>query len=359
MPDMRKVIIAIALLLAIALVYFSFGELENILKTLQQSDLRFLIAAFALALVWLYNLGVTFRSLYRLVGLHDDSRHLMLVVIVANFVNVIAPSAGIGGMAVFIDDAKRRNHSSGKVTFVGALFTLLDYAAFICVLALGWVVLIRRNNLHTGEITASMILLAIALALAFFFYLGYRSADEMGRALAWVARLLNRIVRPFLHREYLREKQAYIFAEEFAEGVSAIKGRTKELLWPFLFSLNSKAILICILALTFLSYKTPFSVGTLVGGFSIAYLFVIVSPTPAGLGIVEGAMPLALSSLRVQWEAAVLITLTYRAVTFWFPLAIGAVVFRFLQKKPKEQVSAENEPEELGDGTTKKQTPDD
>ncbi|KAF0108254.1 MAG: hypothetical protein FD146_828 [Anaerolineaceae bacterium] len=338
---MKKIIFAIVLLLGVALVYFSFGELENTLITLQQSDLRFLIAAFALSLVWLFNLGVTFRSLYRLVGLEDDSRHLMLVVVAANFVNVIAPSAGIGGMAVFIDDAKRRNHSSGKVTVVGALFVLFDYAAFICVLALGWAVLIRRNNLHASEITASMILLVVALAMAFFFYLGYRSAAEMGRALAWASRLINRVVRPFIHREYLQERHAYVFAEEFAEGVSAIKGRTKKLLWPFLFALNSKAILICILAMTFLSYGTPFSVGTLVGGFSIAYLFVIVSPTPAGLGIVEGAMPLALSSLRVQWEAALLITLTYRAVTFWFPLAVGAAAFRILQRAPKKKQQLE------------------
>ena len=73
------------------------------------------------------------------------------------------------------------------------------------------------------------------------------------------------------------------------------------------------------------------------GGFAIGYLFLIVSPTPSGLGVVEGVMTVVLSTLRVPLGAAALITLTYRAVTFWFPLAVGGVAFRILQQKPKEK----------------------
>jgi uncharacterized protein (TIRG00374 family) len=222
------------------------------------------------------------------------------------------------------------------VTVVGALFVLFDYIAFLCVLALGWVVLIRRNNLNAGEIIASIILLCLAVAFAILLYLGYRSAAELSKALAWMARALNRVLRPFLHRDYLSVERAYTFADEIAEGLSAIRGKRKELLWPFLFALNNKVLLICVLALTFLAFQTPFTVGTLVGGFSIGYLFLIVSPTPAGLGFVEGALTLALNSLRVQLGTAGVITLIYRAITFWYPLGVGALAFRALQRQPKE-----------------------
>ena len=67
---------------------------------------------------------------------------------------------------VFLDDAARRNHSTGKVTVVGVLYILFDYLAFFCVLALGFLVLIRRNNINAGELTAAAILLAIG-AVAF------------------------------------------------------------------------------------------------------------------------------------------------------------------------------------------------
>ena len=339
---MRKIVIVIVLLLGIALVIFSFAELKNISDTLKHSNWRFLAVALFFECLWLYNVAITYGVLYRLVGLHEDKKRLLLVSTAATFVNVIAPTAGIGGMAVFLDDAKRRNYSSGRVTVVGALFVLFDYVAFLCVLALGWVVLIRRNNLNAGEITASLILLGLAIAFAVLIYLGYRSATALGNALAWMARLVNRVLRPFIHREYLSEVRSHEFAAEMAEGLSTIRGKKRNLIWPFLFALNSKALLICVLAFTFLAFGTPFTVGTLVGGFSIGYLFLIVSPTPSGLGIVEGMLTVALNTLRVKLDAAVLITLIYRALTFWFPLAVGGVAFRLLQGKPKEKPSAVN-----------------
>ncbi len=333
---MRKTLFVVVLVLAFVFVIFSFSELESIINTIKRGDWRFIGLGLIIETVWLYNLATTFRALYRLVGLEEDSRHLVLVAAAANFVNVIAPSAGIGGIAVFLDDAKQRNHASGRVTVVGALSVLFDYVAFLCILALGWVVLIRRNNLNAGEITASIILLGLAVAFAVMLYLGYRSAAELSRALAWMARALNRVLRPFLHRDYLSVERAYTFADEIAEGLSAIRGKRKELLWPFLFALNNKVLLICVLALTFLAFKTAFTVGTLVGGFSIGYLFLIVSPTPSGLGFVEGALTIALNSLRVQLGTAGVITLVYRAITFWYPLGVGALALRLLQRKPKD-----------------------
>jgi hypothetical protein len=356
---MRKIIVVILLLLAVALIILSFSELQTIVDTLQHSNWWFLLAALLVEIIWMYNSATTYSVMFRLVGIKERSHRLVLVATAANFVNVLAPSVGLGGMAVFMDDARRRNHSAGRVMVVGMLYILFDYIAFLCVLALGFIVLIRRNNLNVGEVTAAAILLLIAAVVGFLLYLGYKSADELGKALGWLARLVNRILRPFIRRDYLQLERAQTFAREVSEGIDLLRGRQRELLWPFLFSLNNFALLICVLALTFLALGTPFTIGTLVGGFSIGYLFLIVSPTPSGLGVVEGAMTVALNTLRVPLGAAALITLTYRAVTFWFPLAVGAVAFRMLQKEPKGQVAAENETEELMDGSTEKQIPDD
>ncbi|MBI3177068.1 MAG: flippase-like domain-containing protein, partial [Chloroflexi bacterium] len=73
----------------------------------------------------------------------------------------------------------------------------------------------------------------------------------------------------------------------------------------------------------FLAFGQPFSVGAITAVFSLGYLFTIVSPTPLGIGVAEGAMVLTLTSLRVPIEAAVVITLAYRGFTVWLPLAYG------------------------------------
>jgi len=55
---------------------------------------------------------------------------------------------------------------------------------------------------------------------------------------------------------------------------------------------------------------------------------VIVSPTPAGSGIVEGVLVVVLKTLLVPLDAATIITLSYRGVTFWLPLLVGMISFR-------------------------------
>jgi glycosyltransferase 2 family protein len=343
---MRKFIVAVVLFLAVIFVFFRLSELQTIAETLRKSNWVFLSIAALFECLWLYNLAVTFGSLYRLVEVKENRLQLFLMTTSANFVNVVTTSAGVGGMAVFIDSAKRRNLSTGRVMVVGALYILYDYAALMCLVALGFIVLIRRNSLQATELIAAAILLALFLNMAVLLYLGYRSAEKLGRVLAWLSRLVNRLVRPFIHHEYLKEENAHLFAREIAEGISMIRGKRKELVWPFLFSLNNKALLVCIMAFTFLTVGMPFTVGSVVGGVSIANLFLIVSPTPSGLGVVEGVLPLALNLLRIPMGNAVLITLIYRVVTFWFPLLVGIVTFRFLGKSAQPP-SVEADPQDL------------
>jgi uncharacterized protein (TIRG00374 family) len=215
------------------------------------------------------------------------------------------------------------------------LFVLLDYVAFLCVLTLGLLVLFRRNDLHTTEIIASGVIFIIAAALGFLLYLGSRSAESLGNALGAMAHFVNRIARPFIHRDYLSEARAHEFAREMAHDLKSLPERPRSLLKPLLFAFANKALMMGVLAASFLSFEIPFTAGTVIGGFAISYLFLIVSPTPSGIGIVEGIMPLALSSLRVEWSQAVIITLAYRGITFWVPLGVGAAAFRILDRDGK------------------------
>lgn len=332
MARMRKFLVVLVLFLGVAFVILSFSELERIVATLRHGNLWFLGLALVIEFGWFVIIGLTFQSIYFLLGLHEEVRRLMVVAVAANFINVVAPSAGVGGVALFITDAKRNDNPPGKVTVAGALFLLFDYVAFLMILALGLIVLVRRNNLNGGEITASLILLAIASVVGFLLYLGSRSAELLGNTLARMARLVNWAVRPFIrqHRDYLSEARAHAFASEIADGLSSLPEKPRSLLRPMLLALANKTTLMCVLICSFLSFDVPFSAGTIIAGFSIGYLFMIVSPTPSGIGVVEGVLALALTSLRVEWSQAVVITLAYRGITFWVPLGVGALAFRSL-----------------------------
>ena len=329
---MRKIIFILVLFLAAAFVYLSFGELESVVETLQHGNFWFILLGIIFQLGWFIVTGYTYLSLYRVLGLDGTLYKLSLMAAAANFVSTIAPSAGMGGIVVFISEANRNGGSPGKVTIASVLFLFLDYVAFLAVLTLGLIVLFRRNDLDPSEIAASAVILAIAAGLGFLIYLGSRSADALGNALAWMARLINRVARPFIHRDYLREARAHEFAHEIAADLKSLPERPRSLIKPLLSAFLSKTLMMCVLMASFLSFEVPFSAGTIIGGFAISYLFLIVSPTPSGIGIVEGIMPLALSSLNVPWSQAVVVTLAYRGLTFWLPLEIGAVAFRLLNR---------------------------
>ncbi len=339
-PSMRKLIVALGLFLGIALIILSFSELQTILDTLKRGNFYFILLAVAIEVGWFMIMGFTFQAIYRLLGLQESARRLMIVTAAAAFVNIIAPTAGVSGITMFINDGKRRGLATGKVTVAGALFLLADYMAFICILALGLVVLFRRNNLGAGEITASLILVSFAGVLAFLIYLGYRSAEALGNLLARMAHSVNRLLQPILHRSFLSESRAYEFAQEVSDGLSALPENPRSMLYPVLFTLANKTLLMLILISAFLAFDVPFSAGTIIAGFALSYLFLILSPTPSGIGIVEGIMTVALASLGVDYSQAVVITLTYRGITFWLPLGFGALAFRSLNIGVARQVGA-------------------
>jgi len=331
--DMRKFIFILVLFLAAAFVYLSFGELESILETLQHGNIWFILLAVLIQFGWFLMMGFVYRALYQVLNMEERLTRLSLLYAATTFVNIVAPTIGMSGMAYFISHAAGNGKSVGKITIVTMLGLFLDYAAFLVVLTLGLIVLFRRDDLDPAELIASGVMFAVAAGFGFLLYLGSRSADALGDALAWMARLVNRVVNPFIHRAYLSEERAHEFAHEMADDLKSLPERYHSLFIPLLYSLAGKALLMCVLVLIFMAFQVPFTAGTIIGAFAIAYLFLIVTPTPAGVGIIEGVMPLALSSLRVPWSEAVVITLAYRGVTFWIPLAFGALAFRMVQRE--------------------------
>lgn len=331
---MKNFFFALILLLAFYFFLTRAADVEQVLLTLQRGNWVWITVALVVHAAWILNIGSHLRSIYRLLGIDEKIERLAMLGTGASFVNTVAPSAGMSGMVVFINDSRQRNLPISRVTAAAALYVLYDYMAFIAVLGLGIAVLIRRNRLGAPEISASVILVLIALSLAVVLLTAMRSADRLGRALAWIATHTNNLLRPFIRREYLSPARAHEFAHDIGEGLSQIRTHPSGLLLPFALALSKQTLLIMIFFLMFLAFRQPFSVGTLIAGYSIGYLFLIVSPTPSGIGFVEGSMTLALASFRIPLAAAGLITLAYRGITLWLTIVYGMISFRLLNRKP-------------------------
>ncbi len=327
---MRKFLIALALLLGVIFIITRFTEMQGILAVLARGKIGLIFLALLLQMVWIAVVGFTYHSIYSVLGIQTRPVYMARLAAAATFVNVVAPAGGLSSVAVFISNARAHGHSAARVTVASVLFLWLEYGTTLFMLTFGLGEMARRNNLHWSEITASLILLAGALGIAILLYLGMVSADLLGKVLGRAARLINWCLRPFIRRDYLSTQRAHSFALELAEGIAVLRLNPRGLLRPILLALLNKTILVVILGITFLAFDIQPDPGMIVAAFSIAYLFLIVSPTPAGIGIVEGVMTVALRSLAVPIETAAVVTLAYRGVTFWFPLLVGMIALRSL-----------------------------
>ena len=301
---MRKFFIIVVMVLSILFIVASISEIETIIQTLQRGDWLYLLLAIFTEALWLLNLTATFHAIYKAIGIKNETIWGLLPVIAsANFVNIVAPSAGMSGVTVIIARARRMKYSPARATVASTLFIESDYLGFLIVLAVGMFVLIRRNNLKAAEITAAAILVLVALVFAILLYLGMRSERSLAMALVFLTKIANFLLRPFIHREYLQEKHALEFAHDVVDGLQQVRQNPKGLILPIIFALINKVLLLSIFTLVFLAFNVPISIGTLIAGFSIGYLFLIVSPTPAGIGIVEGTLTLALTSMYVPLDS--------------------------------------------------------
>jgi len=166
---MRNLIFAFLVLLALVFVFLNRGEVQGIAETLQRSDWRFILLGFGLQAIWTFNHAAIFLAIYKSLNLRETIERMYLMVLGANFVNVVAPSVGVGGLALFISQGRRNGDPAARVTVAGALVVFFDYISLLFVLALGLIVLFRRNNLDLTEIAASSVLLILAIIFGVFF----------------------------------------------------------------------------------------------------------------------------------------------------------------------------------------------
>lgn len=332
----RKVILSLLLVIALFFVLTHFTEMQAVASLLGRGDWRYLLMGVLIEGLWLLNVNQSYKTLYHAVGLEESRKNLFLMATAAFFITTLAPAAGMTGLAVFIDQTGKENKQQvqhGRVTVACILYLVADYFGLLAVIPLALYILWRRDQITTTAIIASVLLLLLAAGLATLLLLGAKSSRKLSQVLGFLARIVNRISGLVVHRQVVHPDWARNFANDVNDGVSSLREQPQTLIQPFVLGLNNKALMMCVLLAVFLAFNIPFTIPLLIAAYALGYLFSVVSPTPSGIGIVEGVMTVALRSLGMPLENAATVTLAYRGFTFWLPLVVGGLSFRKLQKE--------------------------
>ncbi|MCF3107679.1 flippase-like domain-containing protein [Niabella sp. CC-SYL272] len=82
----------------------------------------------------------------------------------------------------------------------------------------------------------------------------------------------------------------------------------------------------------------PINILTVSAGFLLTRIVSLLPISPGGLIIYEGGMSYFFSRLGVHFSSALIITLLYRALSFWLPMIIGFFVYRKMRNETFQQI---------------------
>ncbi len=277
------------------------------------------------------SITASYQAAFRTVEVRGRLFELLPVTFAALFVNVVAPSGNVSGMALWADDAARRGESPAR-TMAGALLQLIvDFVAFTLVLTIGMVYLFLKHDLKVYEITGAVILFIMTLALSSVLALGLWHPELLRRLLLWLKNTANKLAKRLKRADFLDDEWVERNAAEYTDASAAIARYPKRLAQTLGITIVAQVVDLTSLYVLFLAFHYPIQIGALVAGYAMGILFWIVSPTPQGIGVVEGVMTLVFTSLGVPAAVAATVTLAFRGLTFWLPLLIGFIILRWVR----------------------------
>jgi uncharacterized membrane protein YbhN (UPF0104 family) len=170
------------------LVIEHLAELEELGRTLRQGEWQWVLLAASLQLAFFVIASWQYQVAFALVSIQSRLWQLLPLVVGALFVNATAPAGGAAGVALFVNDAARRQQPPGRATAGFLLAVAGTFATFCLILLLGLAYLLAQQHLNALEVVASVLMFLYVGALGSLLLLGYYRP-------AWLRALLETVQR--------------------------------------------------------------------------------------------------------------------------------------------------------------------
>jgi len=326
--ELRHWLFWLALIAFAWLVISRLAEIETLIQSITRGSWQLMAAAALLQVIYYVLYSALFQAAYTTVGLESGLFELLPLVLASLFINTIAPLGGMAGVALFADDASLRGRSPARAAAGILLVTLVAFVAFSIILIMGLAYLYLLRRLREYQVVAAIILLLGTLVLGALLLLARCWPRILELLLKSVQHTVNWFAVWFKRQSPLANNWAAKNSSDFTKAARAIEHHPWSLGRALLIALIAHLTSMASLYIIFLAFHRQITLQQTVAGYAMCILFTIVSPTPQGIGIVEGIMPLVFRSLRVGSRIAILASLTFRGLSFWIPLAIGFFFLR-------------------------------
>ncbi|HOQ97249.1 MAG TPA: lysylphosphatidylglycerol synthase transmembrane domain-containing protein [Anaerolineae bacterium] len=312
----------------IVLVVLRFADIKLLAQTLVRGRWPFILAAVGLQLLYYLLLGLLYRFAFAVVEVESTLRELLPVVFASVFVSTLTPSGGIGGAALFVDDAARHGQSPAKAAEGVLLVSAAQNLALVPVLAWGLAYLAVRGALQTYMVVGSTLFLLIVLTLTGALILGRWRRGWLCGLLALMQRIINQVARRIRRPDILPESWAEANANEYCEAATAIVTRPRPVAYTMAMALAHTAANLATLAVIFAAYSQPVPAAAVVAGYALSVVFAVLSVLPFDAGLMQGVMAVVYTGLGVPTATAIAIVLVFGGLNAYLPLLVGFFLLR-------------------------------
>src|ERR1051326_1594652 len=198
------------------------GDLTETVDVLQRGQVGWLVVAVFLQLLWFANQAGLYQSIYQLLGLQTGAVRLLPTVLASNFLNFVTPSASLGAVALFLEDARQRGLDPARVALASVVRLVLNLVWFSILLVFALTVLSLRMQLVAEDLLAAAVLLVGALLVIVGLVLAGLQPSLLSSLLGWLGATVDSLGRVALRRDFRIQERAMLFGLQFGQAAGAL-----------------------------------------------------------------------------------------------------------------------------------------
>jgi len=327
-------------LITLLVVVTNLHEVKQIMSELRHAQSSFVALALAAEVLFVLNLTLFYATSFWMTGLRASVWRFVFISQAAYFVNLVSKTGGIGGIAFFLQEARRTGQPAARVGAAYMVAYVLTYAAFILTLIVALVLLYVEGSLQRQELIASGVMAFIMIAVGAVPIVALRSKQSLERTYLLVSRVLNRLARLLRRKPFVQMDSSRAAAGELYDAVDYVKRRPFGYLLPFLHAMGIEAFAAAMLYFMAHAVHADITVTQAISAYAVSLLFSLIAITPSGIGFVEVSLSVLLISFGVSRDSAIAAAIGYRAFEFWLPVLLGAAslpVLQYIQRTSEQR----------------------
>ena len=319
----RRWLLVVLAVVVLAIVAAQFTSAAALGTELGRASWGWAVVALALQAGFFVLYGGLYQAGFRAVGVSSEALRLVPVLFASIFAKTAVPFTAAPAAAVFIDDASARGESGPRAAIGVVVVLVVDLLTALPFVFAGMVALIMRDRLVEFGLAGTGLFVAFTGGVVAVLWLAARRPGWLEGLLAACRAVVNGSARRLGRRDLLPVGWEHRTTDQMAGAANSIPSHPRDLALAAGYGLLVHLANIAGLGAIFLAFGQPLDVAALAAGFGMSIVFFIIAIVPDGVGAVEGAMAVVFVQLGMATPAAILVTVAFRILNVWLPVAIG------------------------------------